>query len=245
VSTREVLQEHGLIGWPKTTGSRGIHILVRIERRYTFDQLRRAALTIAREVALRLPDDATAQWWKEHRHGVFLDYNQNARDRTVCSAYSVRPKPAALVSAPLSWDEVPTCELSAFTMATVLERVRVDGDLHEGIDEAAGRLDSLLELADRHEAAGVGAEEMPHMPLITISKAQRREDALAGLERWRERHPEAAERLEADDILVDPMRGRSSLWYRVRINLRHVPEDERPEEETPDPDYDPWRGFSR
>lgn len=274
---REVIEENGLVGWPKTSGSRGIHVLVRLERRFSFNEVRRAALAIAREVARRLPADATAAWWKEERHGVFLDYNQNAKDRTVCSAYSVRPVPDAWVSAPLTWDEVPACELADFTMETVTARFRERGDLHAGIDEAAGSLDGLLALSEQHEASGLGGDAPwpPHfgkqpgepsrvqpsrkkrdnestakkkgrvskMPMITVSKAKKKADALAGFERWKARHPGVAQHLEVDDVLVDPMRGRSSMWYRVRVNLRHVPEAERPPEVAPDPDYDPWAKF--
>lgn len=242
---REVLEDYGLTGWPKTSGSRGIHILVRIERRFSFAQMRRAAQTIAREVALRMPDEATAKWWKEERHGVFVDYNQNAKDRTVCSAYSVRPKPSALVSAPLTWDEVPTCELGDFTMDSVTHRFAEAGDLHAGIDEAPGSLEALLERADE-----LGEEERPTQreraarhPLITIAKAKTKAEAVAGLERWKTRHPDVAELLGPADVLVDPMRGRSSLWYRIRVNLRSVPEPLRPEASPPDPDYDPWTQF--
>jgi bifunctional non-homologous end joining protein LigD len=270
LGSRQVLEEHGLVGWPKTSGSRGIHVLVRLERRFTFDQVRRAALALAREVASRLPDDATAKWWKEERHGVFLDYNQNAKDRTVCSAYSVRPKQEALVSAPVTWDELPSCELGDFTMSSVVARLKEHGDLHAGIDDTAGSIDSLLELSAKHEADGVGGEAPfpPHfgkqadepprvrpsrkkgakkkgrvskMPLITIAKAKKKDDALAGLESWKERHADVAKLLGVDDVLVDPMRGRSSMWYRIRVNLRNVPDEERPDEVAPDPDYDPWK----
>ncbi len=272
---RDVLEDHGLRGWPKTSGSRGMHVNVRIERRWSFDQVRRAALALAREVERRAPEQATSKWWKEERHGVFLDYNQNAKDRTVASAWSVRPTPDARVSMPLTWDEVADCDPAAFTLGTAPGRLAERGDASEGIDAAAGSLESLLELSAAHEAAGLGdapwpphykkqEDEPPRVapsrrrtavdatekkggarrpahPLITIAKAQRAEDALAGLERWKARHPEAAGRLEVDDVLVDSMRGRSSTWTRVRVNLRHVPEGERPAEEAPDPDYDPWR----
>jgi bifunctional non-homologous end joining protein LigD len=271
---REVLDRHGLRGWPKTSGSRGIHVNVRIEARWSFDQVRRAALALAREVERREPERATSKWWKEERHGVFLDYNQNAKDRTVASAWSVRPTPDARVSMPLHWDEVAGCDPAAFTLVTAPERLAERGDASAGIDEAAGSLEGLLELSTAHEAAGLGdapwpphykkqEDEPPRVapsrrrgaagapersgtrrsihPLITVAKAQRTEDALAGLERWKARHPAAAERLAVDDVLVDSMRGRSSTWTRVRVNLRHVPESERPAEEAPDPDYDPWR----
>jgi len=253
---RDVLDEHDLRGWPKTSGSRGIHVNVRIERRWNFDQVRRAALAIAREVERRVPEIATSKWWKEERHGVFLDYNQNAKDRTVASAWSVRPLPDARVSMPLTWDEVPECDPAAFTIVTAPSR----GDASQGIDEAAGSLDKLLALSAEQEAAGLGDAPWPpnyrkqkgepprvapsrakKHPLITVAKAEHKQDALEGLERWKARHPEAAAKLAVDDVLVDAMRGRSSTWTRIRINLRHVPEDERPAEETPDPDYDPWK----
>ena len=258
---RDVLDEHGLRGWPKTSGSRGMHVNVRIERRWSFDQVRRAALALAREVERRAPELATSQWWKEERHGVFLDYNQNAKDRTVASAWSVRPTPDARVSMPLAWDEVADCDPAAFTLVTAPARMAERGDASAGIDAAAGSLDSLLELSAAQEAAGLGdAPWPPHYKkqddepprvapsrrkraasaLVTVAKAEHKEDALAGLERWKARHPEAAGRLQVDDVLVDSMRGRSSTWTRIRVNLRHVPEGERPAEEPPDPDYDPW-----
>jgi bifunctional non-homologous end joining protein LigD len=264
VVVREVLEEHDLRGWPKTSGSRGIHVNVRIERRWTFDQVRRAALAIAREVERRVPAIATSKWWKEERHGVFLDYNQNAKDRTVASAWSVRPTPDARVSMPLTWDEVPDVDPAAFTILTAPSRE----DASRGIDEAAGSLEKLLELSAAHEAEGLGDAPWPPnykkqqgepprvapskrkgaapsrrrmtMPVITIAKAQHKDEALAGLERWKARHPEAAALLAVDDILVDAMRGRSSTWTRIRVNLRHVPEKDRPAEEAPDPDYSPW-----
>ena len=263
---REVLDEHALRGWPKTSGSRGIHINVRIKRRWTFDQVRRAALALAREVERRAPKLATSKWWKEERHGVFLDYNQNAKDRTVASAWSVRPMPDARVSMPLEWDEVVDCDPAEFTLVTAPKRFAERGDASAGIDDAAGSLDKILKLSAAQEAEGLGdAPWPPHykkqrgepprvapsrkkgrqstQPLITVAKAQHKDDAVAGLERWKKRHPDAAKMLEVDDVLVDSMRGRSSTWTRIRVNLRHVPEDERPAEETPDPDYDPWRGF--
>ena len=256
---RDVLGDHALRGWPKTSGSRGIHVNVRIERRWSFDQVRRAALAIAREVERRAPEIATSKWWKEERHGVFLDYNQNAKDRTVASAYSVRPLPDARVSMPLNWDEVADVDPAAFTLVTAPARFAERGDASSGIDESAGSLDKLLELSAAQEAAGLGDAPWPpqyakqkgeprrvqpsraKQPLITVAKAQHKEEALAGLERWKERHPEAAALLQVDDVLVDAMRGRSTTWTRIRVNLRNVPENERPEEETPDPDYDPWR----
>jgi DNA ligase D-like protein (predicted polymerase) len=273
---RDVLDEHGLRGWPKTSGSRGMHVNVRIERRWSFDQVRRAALALAREVERRAPALATSQWWKEERHGVFLDYNQNAKDRTVASAWSVRPTPDARVSMPLAWDEVADCDPAAFTLVTAPARMAERGDASAGIDAAAGSLDGLLELSAAQEAAGLGdapwpphykkqGDEPPRVApsrrkhaasvqekgrggrrsaqsLITVAKAEHQEDALAGLERWKARHPAVAAQLQVDDVLVDSMRGRSSTWTRVRVNLRHVPEGERPAAEPPDPDYDPWRG---
>src|SRR5688572_23533544 len=261
---REVLAEHGVKGWPKTSGSRGMHVNVRIAPRWTFDQVRRAALALAREVERRAPELATSKWWKEERHGVFLDYNQNAKDRTVASAWSVRPTPDARVSMPLAWDEVAGCDPAAFTLVTAPERFLARGDAAAGIDAAVGSLDALLALAAAQEAAGLpDAPWPPHYKkqrgeaprvapsrrkapratgaLITVAKAEHKADALAGLERWRARHPEAAARLAVDDVLVDSMRGRSSTWTRIRVNLRHVPEAERPGAEPPDPDYDPCR----
>jgi bifunctional non-homologous end joining protein LigD len=266
---RDVLVEHSLVGWPKTSGSRGMHVNVRIERRWTFDQVRRAALAVAREVERRIPEKATSKWWKEERHGVFLDYNQNAKDRTVASAWSVRPTPDARVSMPLAWEEVPQCDPAAFPLAAALVRFARRGDASAGIDEAAGSLDQLLALSAAQEAAGLAdAPWPPHyrkqrgepprvapskrrgtgrrqssQPLVTVSKAEHKVDALAGLERWKARHPGAAALLQEDDVLIDSMRGRSSTWTRIRVNLRHVPEAERPGEEDPDPDYDPWRAF--
>jgi bifunctional non-homologous end joining protein LigD len=251
------LDDFGLVGWPKTSGSRGIHVNVRIQRRWTFDEVRRAALALAREVERRAPAIATSKWWKEERHGVFVDYNQNAKDRTVASAYSVRPKPNATVSAPLDWNEVDSCEPNDFTLATMPARFREIGDRHQGIDEKAGSIEALLELSSRHEREGMGdAPWPPHYqkqrgeparvqpskrrtskhPLIEIGRAQRKQDALAGLERWKERHPEVVPHLEPADVLVDAMRGRSSTWTRIRVNLQHVPVDLRPVQESLDPD---------
>jgi DNA ligase D-like protein (predicted polymerase) len=270
---RDVLDEHGLRGWPKTSGSRGMHVNVRIQRHWSFEQVRRAALALAREVERRAPDLASSKWWKEERRGVFLDYNQNAKDRTVASAWSVRPTPDARVSMPLEWDEVDDCDPAAFTLATAPARFAERGDASAGIDSAVGSLDALLELSASQEAAGLGdAPWPPHyrkqrdepprvapsrrkasgphterrghrastQPLITVAKAALKADALAGLERWKARHPEAAAQLHVDDVLVDSMRGRSTNWTRIRINLRNVPEGERPPEEPPEPDYDPW-----
>ena len=251
------LGDFGLVGWPKTSGSRGIHVNVRIQRRWTFDEVRRAALALAREVERRAPSIATSKWWKEERHGVFVDYNQNAKDRTVASAYSVRPKPSATVSAPLDWDEVDSCEPNDFTLATMPARFREIGDRHQGIDEKPGAIEALLELSSRQEREGMGdAPWPPHYekqrgeparvqpskrrtskhPLIEIGRAQRKEDALAGLERWKERHPDVVPHLDPADVLVDAMRGRSSTWTRIRVNLQHVPLDLRPVQEPLDPD---------
>ena len=253
------LTEFGLTGWPKTSGSRGIHVLVRIEPRWSFDQVRRAALALAREVERRAPKLATSKWWKEERHGVFVDYNQNAKDRTVASAYSVRPTPDARVSAPLGWDEVPACEPAEFTLVTMPGRFRELGDRHAGIESAAGSLESLLELSARQERDGLGdAPWPPHYrkqageptrvqpskararaakhPLLTIGEAKRKEAALAGLERWKKRHPKVVGHLEPADVLVDSMRGRYSTWTRIRINLQHVPDELRPDQEPLDPD---------
>jgi DNA ligase D-like protein (predicted polymerase) len=256
---REVLTDFGLAGWPKTSGSRGIHVYARIERRWGFDEVRRAALALAREAERRAPELVTSKWWKEERHGVFVDYNQNAKDRTVASAYSVRPTPEGRVSAPLRWEEVPGCELADFTLKTMPERYGRLGDLMAGMDGVIGSLEPLLELAARHEAEGLGdAPWPPHyrkqggepprvqpskrkeMPLVIVAKAAKKEDALAGLQRWRERHPEASSHVKEEDVLVDAMRGRFTTWTRIRVNLRHVPPDQRPPAEPPDPDYDPW-----
>jgi DNA ligase D-like protein (predicted polymerase) len=302
---RELLDEHGMIGWPKTSGSRGVHIYVRIEPRWTFAEVRRAALALAREVEQRAPSIATSKWWKEERHGVFIDYNQNARDRTVASVYSARPVPNARVSAPLTWDEVPSAELDDFTVATMPARYARLGDVGAGIDGVAYSLEPLLELSARHEAEGQGdAPWPPHylkqegepprvqpskrrwsgqqppppsdpsapagragsvspampsssvryedgtvsptgrrrssQPLVVVAQAASKDDALAGLERWKERHRTAAGHLAVDDVLVDSMRGRSTVWWRIRVNLRHVPVADRPAAEPPDPDYDPW-----
>ena len=252
--------DYGLVGWPKTSGSRGMHVYARIERRWTFDEVRRAALALAREVERRAPALATSKWWKEERHGVFIDYNQNAKDRTVAAAYSVRPTADARVSAPLTWDEVDSCEPGEFTLATMPARLARVGDRHEGIDGRAGSLEGLLELSAAHERDGLGDAPWPPQykkapgepprvqpsrrrvakhPLIEIGRARRKDDALAGLERWRARHPQAAQHLEPADVLVDAMRGRYSTWTRVRINLRHVPENLRPSQETLDPDDEP------
>ncbi len=280
---REVLGEHRLTGWPKTSGSRGVHIWVRIRPAWPFTQVRRAALAFAREVARRAPAIATANWWKEERSGVFLDYNQNARDRTTASAYSVRPTPDARVSMPLSWDDLLVCDPLDFTLRTVPAMVAAHGDAHAGIDAAVGSIESLLELAARQEAEGeVDAPWPPHfekadgeaprvapsrarkdakdtederppaparaaarpprdkLPVITIARAKHKADALSGLERWKARHPAVVAHLAPEHVLIDTNRGKSSAWYRVRINLRNVPAAERPPPEPPDPDYD-WK----
>jgi bifunctional non-homologous end joining protein LigD len=260
---RSVLDDFKLVGWPKTSDSRGMHICVRIEPRWSFDEVRRAALALAREVEQRAPTLATSKWWKEERHGVFVDYNQNAKDRTVAAAYSVRPKPDARVSAPLSWEEVDHCEPADFTLASMPKRFEKLGDLHAGIDDHAGSIDGLLELFERQ---GLGdapwpphyrkqdsepprvqpskskskskstSKRKPKLPLIEIGRAKRKEDALSGVERWKARHPQAAAHLEPADILVDAMRGRYTTWTRTRINLQHVPEALRPPQEALDPD---------
>jgi DNA ligase D-like protein (predicted polymerase) len=308
---REVLTDFGLTGWPKTSGSRGLHIYARIEPRWTFTEVRRAAVALAREVEQRAPDLATSRWWKEERHGVFVDYNQNAKDRTTASAYSVRPTPDGRVSTPLHWDEVPDCDPARFTMDTAPERFAQLGDPWAGIDDTAGSLDGLLDLAKRHKAAGLDdAPWPPHferqadeptraqpsrrrkppttdappkpdgaatsesaatsegaptpdgvamsegaaprkapsptgrrrssMPLIEIARSAGKEESLAALERWKARYPEAAARLEPSDVLIDSMRGRSSTWTRIRVNLRNVPEAQRPPQEPLEVDYDPW-----
>ncbi|HEX9096491.1 MAG TPA: non-homologous end-joining DNA ligase [Candidatus Dormibacteraeota bacterium] len=289
--SREVLKDFGLVGWPKTSGSRGIHVYARIEPRWTFPQVRRAALAVAREVERRAPEIATSRWWKEERHGVFLDYNQNAKDRTIASAYSIRPTPDARVSAPLTWDEVPSAELGAFTIDTVPSRFAQMGDPSKGIDQAVGSLEALLELSAQHEAAGFGdAPWPPHFakqegeparvqlsrrrredrpaaakgsvpapapgktvgptgrrrttaPLIEIARAATEAEARAGLQRWRARHAEVWSHLAPSDVMVDSMRGRNTTWTRIRINLRNVPESERPPQEALEVDYDPWAGY--
>jgi DNA ligase D-like protein (predicted polymerase) len=264
LEVKALLDDMGLRGWPKTSGSRGMHINVRIHQRWTFDQVRRAAVALSRAVERRVPALASSKWWKEERHGVFLDYNQNAKDRTTCSAYSVRPLPDARVSTPLHWHEVPDCDPADFTILTVPKRFAELGNPHEDMDASPGSLESLLDLATKDQAAGLGdAPWPPHfrkmegeaprvapsraksprtkMPLLTIANSPDREAALAGLERWKQKHPEAAAHLAVDDVLVDSMRGRSSTWTRIRVNLRHVPEPQRPPQDTPDPDDDPTR----
>jgi bifunctional non-homologous end joining protein LigD len=271
MEVKALLEEVGLRGWPKTSGSRGMHVNVRIEPRWTFTEVRRAALALSRAVERRAPQLATSKWWKEERHGVFLDYNQNAKDRTTCSAYSVRPLPDARVSTPLEWDEVMACDPAEFTVFTVPERFAKKGDPHAEMDGAAGSLEALLEMAVRDEAEGLGdapwpphfrkmegegarvapsraksaakktGARAPKMPLVVVANSTNKQAALDGLERWKARHPEAAKMLAVDDVLVDSMRGSSSTWTRIRVNLRHVPEKMRPVQETPDPDDDPTR----
>jgi DNA ligase D-like protein (predicted polymerase) len=252
---REVLEDHGLTGWPKTSGSRGIHIYARIHPRWPFKFVRLAAQTVAREVERRAPEMATARWWKEEREGVFVDFNQNAFDRTVASAYSVRALPDARVSTPLRWDEVPACRPEAFTIATVPARFAEIGDPWESMDSASGVLDPLLDLADRLGPAekapkgakgsgGVVRRRISTMPLIEIARTKTKDEAMAALDEWRGRYPSVAEKLQPPDILVDGMRGPSSIWYRIRINLQHVPEDQRPPQEPLLADYNPWENYS-
>ena len=270
-----LLEEVELRGWPKTSGSRGMHINVRIQPRWTFAEVRRAAVALSRAVERRAPSLASSKWWKEERQGVFLDYNQNAKDRTTCSAYSVRPLPDARVSTPLHWREVPECDPAEFTLFTVPQRFAKIGDPHAEMDSSPGSLEKLLELATKDEAAGLAdAPWPPHfrktegeaprvmpsraksvakkprmkMPLIVVANSPDKSAALAGLERWKNKHIQIAGFLAVDDVLVDSMRGRSSTWTRIRVNLRHVPEDLRPPQETPDPDDDPtrqWREMRR
>jgi bifunctional non-homologous end joining protein LigD len=312
---REALEAVGLVGWPKTSGSRGIHVNVRIERKWTYGQVRRAALALARDVEARAPSIATSKWWKEERHGVFLDYNQNAKDRTVASVYSVRPLPDARVSFPLRWDEVADVVAEDFTLATVPALYAERGDAGAGIDDAVGSLDALLELSARHEAEGQGDAPWPpnyakqegepprvqpsrkrrsdadyqgrgkdggpppevaaeraaavaagdanaglptdwvgtrptptgrrksNIPVVEIARAATKAEVNEGLERWKARHPEVVEYLKPADILTDGMRGRAYVWYRLRVNLIHVPEELRPAQEPLDPDYNPWEGY--
>jgi bifunctional non-homologous end joining protein LigD len=326
LEVKAILEENNLRGWPKTSGSRGMHVNVRIHPKWSFTEVRRAALALSRAVERRAPTLASSKWWKEERHGVFLDYNQNAKDRTTSSAYSVRPLPDARVSAPLHWHEVPDCDPADFTVLTMPQHFAEHGDPHADMDTAAGGLESLLELAARDETEGLGdapwpphfrkaegeaprvapskakkfsdqisegfgthrfkkrskvasqtpstsnelssfaegggpasslpseaptskpkrkapARRTPKHPLITIAQSPDKSAAEAGLTRWKEKHPEAAAHLAEDDILIDRMRGSSAIWYRIRINLRHVPEDQRPPQETPDPDDDPTRSW--
>ena len=271
LEVKALLDEMGLRGWPKTSGSRGMHVNVRIQPRWNFAEVRRAAVALSRATERRVPALASSKWWKEERHGVFLDYNQNAKDRTTCSAYSVRPLPDARVSAPLHWHEVADCEPADFTILTMPGRFKELGDPHAKIDSAPGSLEQLLELADKDEAAGLAdAPWPPHfrkmegeaprvmpsrarsaartqksprtrMPLLVVANSPDRSAALAGLDRWKTKHSEVSGLLAIDDVLVDSMRGRSSTWTRIRVNLRHVPEALRPPQETPDPDDDPTR----
>ena len=279
LEVKALLEEMALQGWPKTSGSRGMHVNVRIEPRWTFSEVRRAAVALSREIERRMPKLASSKWWKEERHGVFLDYNQNAKDRTTCSAYSVRPLPDARVSTPLDWDEVADCNPADFNVVTVPKRFAELGDPHAEMDRAAGSLEKLLELADRDEAEGLGdapwpphfvkmtgeaprvapsrarsaskkpaAKKRVRMPLITVANSPDKKAALEGLERWKKKYPKVAKLLAVDDVLVDTMRGRSSTWTRIRVNLRNVPEKIRPAQETPDPDDDPtreWRTMHR
>jgi hypothetical protein len=263
-----------------------MHIYARIEPRWTFNEVRSAAVAMAREIERRAPQIATSRWWKEERHGVFVDYNQNAKDRTVASAYSVRPTPDARVSAPLAWDEVPGCRPEEFTIDTMPARFAAVGDPAAGMDDAAGSLEALLDLAEQQRASGLpDAPWPPHydkqegeaprvqpskrrpasgkpapakpapgktagpsgrrasvMPLIEIARAETKDEAMAGLERWKQRHPDVWAALEPRDVLVDAMRGRFTTWTRIRLNLIHVPEDQRPEQEALEVDYDPWKG---
>jgi len=341
---KSVLEDFGLTGWPKTSGSRGFHVYARIEPRWPFADVRRAAVALAREVERRAPDIATSKWWKEERHGVFVDYNQNAKDRTVASAYSIRPLPDARVSTPLRWDEVAGCDPAAFTIDTVPGRFAEMGDPSAGMDSAVGSLEGLLGLAERDEAAGLpdapwpphfvrqsgeeprvqpskrrtarnapaksaagksaaaggagGAESartesggaepggaepgrtepgrtepgrteaggagpeagsdegapgsgsargsgptgrrQSKMPLVEVARAATKTEAMEGLERWKERHADVWPHLAPADVLVDSMRGRSYSWTRIRLNLQHVPEAERPSQEPLEVDYDPW-----
>jgi DNA ligase D-like protein (predicted polymerase) len=247
---REVLEDYGLTAWPKTSGSRGFHIYARIAPRWEFRQVRLAAQTVAREVERRAPEAATSRWWKEEREGVFVDFNQNAKDRTVASAYSVRATPDARVSTPLQWDEVAACNPEAFTIDTVPARFAKIGDPWAGMDDAVGELDRLLVLAEEMgppERAPKGSGKRPDgrrqssMPLIEIARTKTKDEALAALDFWRDRYPAVAGLLEPVDVLVDGMRGPSSIWYRIRINLQHVPEDQRPPQEELIADYSPWK----
>ena len=279
LEVKALLEEMGLRGWPKTSGSRGMHVNVRLEPRWTFSEVRRAAVALSREIERRVPKLASSKWWKEERHGVFLDYNQNAKDRTTCSAYSVRPLPDARVSTPLEWDEVADCDPADFNVITVPKRFAELGNPHAEMDASAGSLEKLLELSDRDEAAGLGdapwpphfvkmegeaprvqpsrarsaskkaaAKKRVRMPLIVVANSPDKKAALEGLERWKKKYPKVAKLLAVDDVLVDTMRGRSSTWTRIRVNLRNVPEKIRPAQETPDPDDDPtreWRAMHR
>jgi bifunctional non-homologous end joining protein LigD len=244
---KEVLEDHGLSAWPKTSGSRGFHVYTRIDPSWAYRDVRLAAQAVAREVENRAPEIATSRWWKEERDGVFVDFNQNAKDRTVASAYSVRARPDARVSTPLTWDEVADCRPEDYTLPTVLERFAAIGDPWAGMADTSGSLQPLLDLAERLGPAekppkGVGRRQQT-MPLIEIARAKTKDEAEAGLDRWKQRHSTVVPYLEPADILVDGMRGRSSIWYRIRVNLRHVPEAERPSQEPLEVDYDPWAGL--
>jgi DNA ligase D-like protein (predicted polymerase) len=275
---RATLADVGLVGWPKTSGSRGIHVNVRIQQRWSFVEVRRAAVAFAREIERRAPAIATSKWWKEERHGVFIDYNQNAKDRTVASAFSVRPRPDARVSAPLTWDEIDVCDPADFTLKTMPAWFKEHGDRHADIDGHPGSLDPLLELAAKQDKDGLGDAPWPPQykkmpgeptrvqpskargrkgsggpageagsgrrvskhPLIEVARSAKKDEALAQLEAWKEKHPKVAALLEPADVLVDSMRGRSSTWTRIRINLQHVPEGERPKPPKLPPMPNPW-----
>ena len=279
---RAALDDLGLIGWPKTSGSRGIHVNVRIHQRWNFNEVRRAAVALAREVERRAPAIATSKWWKEERHGVFIDYNQNAKDRTVCSAFSVRPRPDARVSTPLTWDEIDACDPADFTMKTMPAWFKSNGDRHAGIDSHPCSLEKLLELSAKQEKEGQGDAPWPPQykkmpgeptrvqpsrarlregsgeagsegergqkkgrrvskhPLIVITHSTKKDEALESLEGWKAQNPKVVEHLQPADILTDSMRGRSSTWWRIRINLQHVPEELRPEQPALPPIPNPW-----
>ena len=277
---RATLDDLGLVGWPKTSGSRGIHVNVRILQQWSFVEVRKAAVALAREVERRAPAIATSKWWKEERHGVFIDYNQNAKDRTVASAFSVRPRPDARVSAPLTWEEIDACDPAEFTLKTMPGWFARNGDRHAGIDRHAGSLESLLELAAKQEKEGFGdapwppqyakmpgeptrvqpsraktrssspkpqapspgGRRIPKHPLIEVARSSKKSEALEQLEAWKKDHPKVAELLEPADILTDSMRGRSSTWTRIRINLQHVPEAQRPQAPELPPMPNPWEG---
>jgi len=263
LEAKALLEELGLRGWAKTSGSRGMHVNVRIQQRWTFTEVRLAALAFSREIERRVPKLATSKWWKEERHGVFLDYNQNAKDRTTCSAYSVRPLDDARVSTPLEWSEVPDCDPEDFTVLTVPTRFARIGDPHARMDESVGSLEKLLELAARDEKSGLtDAPWPPHFrkmegeaprvapsrarkPLIVIANSPSKDAALEGLERWKQKHAKVVSHLAPEDVLVDSMRGRSSTWTRIRVNLKNVPAKLRPKQDTPDPDDDPTREWRK
>jgi bifunctional non-homologous end joining protein LigD len=245
---RDVLADHGLTGWPKTSGSKGFHVYARIDPHWAYREVRLAAETVAREVELRAPDLATSRWWKEEREGVFVDFNQNAKDRTVASVWSVRARGDARVSTPLRWEEVPDVRPEELTLATARKRFEELGDPWAGMDAASGSLERLLarakelgpaEKPPRKGASATGRRE-PTVPLVEVARAKTKDEALAGLEQWKARHAAVVPHLEPVDVLVDGMRGRSSIWYRIRVNLQHVPEEQRPEQEPLEVDYDPW-----